>query len=134
MDELAFLTLMPLINHRIPHLPLDFYECRFQLKIEGNHTLFSQGANADRSNTVTRAPHGSDGPPEKKTNINRVKTHTIDKWAPRAAHRTKGKVGGPTRWPADHPGRPTSPRAPPPSGSTWLLPVGFLCRLKKECS
>jgi len=29
MDGLAFLTLMPLINHRIPHDPLDFYECRF---------------------------------------------------------------------------------------------------------
>ena len=29
MDELAFLTLMPLINYRIPHVPLNFYECRF---------------------------------------------------------------------------------------------------------
>jgi len=28
MDELAFLTLMLLINYRIPHVPLDFYECR----------------------------------------------------------------------------------------------------------
>ena len=27
MDGLAFLTLMPLINNRIPHVPLDFYEC-----------------------------------------------------------------------------------------------------------
>ena len=101
MDELAFLTLMPLINHRIPHVPLDFYECRFQLKMEVNHTLFSQGANAARSNIITRASRGSDGPPGKKTNMNKVKTHTIDKWAPRAAHSTKGKVSGPTGRSAD---------------------------------
>ena len=42
MDGLAFLTLMPLINNRIPHVPLDFYECRIQLKMEGNHTLLSK--------------------------------------------------------------------------------------------
>ena len=29
MDGLAFITLMPLINHRIPHVPLDFYEYMF---------------------------------------------------------------------------------------------------------
>ena len=42
MDGLEFLTLMPLINNRIPHVPLDFYECRIQLKMEGNHTLLSK--------------------------------------------------------------------------------------------
>ena len=99
---------MMLINHRIPHVPLDFYECRFQLKMEGNHSLFSQGANAARSNIITRASRGSDGPPGKKTNRNKVKTHTIDKWAPRAAHRTKGKVSGPTRRSADQPMGPTT--------------------------
>ena len=44
MDELAFLTLMLLINHRIPHVPLEFYEYRFLLEMKGNHTLFSEGA------------------------------------------------------------------------------------------
>jgi len=29
MDEFTFFTLISLINHRIPHVPLDFYECRF---------------------------------------------------------------------------------------------------------
>ena len=42
MDGLAFLTLMPLINHRIPHVPLDLYECRFWLKMEGNRTLLAK--------------------------------------------------------------------------------------------
>ena len=44
MDELAILTLMPLINHRIPHVPLEFYEYKFLLEMKGNHTLFSEGA------------------------------------------------------------------------------------------
>ena len=29
MDGLAFLRLMPLINYRIPHVPLDFYGAGF---------------------------------------------------------------------------------------------------------
>ena len=47
MDELAFLTLMQLINYRIPHVSLDFYECRVLLKMEGNHTLLGPGADTD---------------------------------------------------------------------------------------
>lgn len=35
---------MLLINHRIPHVPLEFYECRFLLEMKGNHTHFSEGA------------------------------------------------------------------------------------------
>ena len=76
--------------------------------MEDNHTLFGQEGNTDQSDITTQALHGLEGLLEKKTNMNRVKTHTIDKWAPRVAHRTKGKVGGPTGWPADHPGRPTA--------------------------
>ena len=56
MNGLAYLTLILLINHRIPHVPLDFSECRFYLKMEGNHTLFGQGANTDQSDIPT---HGS---------------------------------------------------------------------------
>ena len=29
-------------------------------------------------------------------------------------------------------GRPTGPWAPPPSGSTWLSPIGLLCQFKEE--
>ena len=39
-------------------------------------------------------------PPEKKSSRNKAKPHTSDKWAPRAAHRKKEKVGGPTGRPA----------------------------------
>ena len=53
MDGLAFLTLMPLINHRIPHVPLDFYECKFYLKMEGNHTLLAK----EQTLTNQTSPH-----------------------------------------------------------------------------
>ena len=53
-----------------------------------------------RSNKVTRASHGSNGPPEKKTKMNRVKTHTIDKWAREQPNRRKGRSVGPAGWPA----------------------------------
>ena len=35
------------------------------------------------------------------------------------------------RW-AQWGGRPTGPWAPPPSGSTWLSPIGLLCQFKEE--
>ena len=95
MDELAFLTLMLLINHRIPHVPLEFYECRFWLEMKGNHTLFGQGANTDQSDITMQALHGLEGPPEKKSNITEAQTSTIDKWAQRIAQMKKEKVGGP---------------------------------------
>ena len=44
MDELAFLTLMLLINHRIPHVLIEFYECRFWAKNEGQSYPLIQGA------------------------------------------------------------------------------------------
>ena len=44
----------------------------------------------------------------------------------------KGRSVGPVGWSADHPGRPTDPWAPPPSGSMWLSPIGLLCRFKEE--
>ena len=39
-------------------------------------------------------------PPEQKFSRNKAEPHTSDKWAPRAAHGTKEKVGGPTKGPA----------------------------------
>ena len=53
MVGLAFLTLMSLINHRIPHVPLDFYECRFSLKMESNHTLLAK----EQTPTNQTSPH-----------------------------------------------------------------------------
>ena len=44
MDELAFLTLMLLINHRIPHVLVEFYECRFWAKNEGQSYPLIQAA------------------------------------------------------------------------------------------
>ena len=67
-----------------------------------------------RSNTITRASHGSDGPPEKKSNTTKVQTQAIDKWALRAAQQKKGKVSGPSwvagrpPWSADQPMAPTA--------------------------
>ena len=49
--------------------------------MEGNHTLFGQGANTDQSDIATPALHGLEGPPEKKTNVTEAKTQPIDKWA-----------------------------------------------------
>jgi len=40
MDELAFLTLILLINYRIPHVLIEFHECYFWPKIKVNHTLW----------------------------------------------------------------------------------------------
>ena len=56
--------------------------------------------------------HGLEGPPEQETDIPEANTRAIDKWTQEETHRLKGKVGGLTGWPADHPGRPSSPWAP----------------------
>ena len=61
---------------------MNFYEC---------YTIIPFSAKEQdvvRSNTITRDSHGSEGPPEKKTNVNRVKTH-INKWAQRTAQPKK---------------------------------------------
>ena len=76
--------------------------------MEGNHTLFSQGANTDQSDIPTRASHGSKGPPEKKFNRIRAQTTTINKWTLEEAQPKKEKVGGPTGRPADLPMGPTA--------------------------
>ena len=72
--------------------------------------------------------YGVEGPPEQETDIIKAKTRANDKWAQQGTHGPKGKVGGPTRGSANLPGRPNSPWAPPPSGSTWRSPIGFLWR------
>ena len=50
MDEHAFLTLMILINHRIPHVLVEIYGCRFLAKIEGQSYPLIQGA---KTRTIT---------------------------------------------------------------------------------
>ena len=72
--------------------------------------------------------HELEALPEQETNTPKANPRAIDKWAQEVTHRPKGKVGGPTRRPADQPGRPSSPWAPPPSGSTWRSPIGCLCQ------
>ena len=47
-------------------------------------------------------------PPEQKFSRNKAEPHTINKWAPRAAHGAKEKVGGPSGRPADLPMGPTA--------------------------
>ena len=98
--------------------------------MKGNHTLLSQGADVVRSNIITRASHGTDGPLEKKTSSNEVKPHTNNKWAPRAAQGTKEKVGGPTGRPADlQVGRPAhGPHRL--KFVKWQPPIGSQCRFK----
>ena len=69
---------------------------------------------AVQSNTATRTQHGLKGPPEKKSNITKAQTSTIDKWAPRIDQPKKGKGGGPSGmagrppWSADQPMGPTT--------------------------
>ena len=57
--------------------------------------------------------YGVEGPPEQETDMTKANTHANDKWAQDRTHGPKGKVGGPTGRPADLPGRPTCPWAPP---------------------
>ena len=47
-------------------------------------------------------------PPEQKFSRNKAEPHTSNKWAPRAAHGAKEKVGGPSGRPADLPMGPTA--------------------------
>ena len=47
-------------------------------------------------------------PPEQKFSRNKAEPHTSNKWAPRAAHGAKEKVGGPSGRPADLPMDPTA--------------------------
>ena len=87
--------------------------------MEGNHTLFGQGANIDQSDIATQASHRSKGPPEKKFNITRAQTTTIDKWTPEVAQPKKEKVSGPS-WVVDRPAHgPHRLQA-----STCHLPIG----------
>ena len=68
--------------------------------------------------------------PEKKSSRNEARPHTIDKCALRTAHRTKEKVGGPTRRPADlQVGRPAhGPHRL--KFVKWQPPIGSQCRFK----
>ena len=52
--------------------------------------------------------YGVEGPPEQEADMTKANTCANDKWAQHETHRPKGKVGGPTGWPADLPvGRTT---------------------------
>ena len=55
MDELAFLTLILLINHRIPHVLVEFYECRFLAKNKGQSCPLIQGT---KCHPITRRHAG----------------------------------------------------------------------------
>ena len=54
MDEFAFLTLMLLINHRIPHVLVEFYDCRFLAKNKGKSHPLIQGAKAASNHASPR--------------------------------------------------------------------------------
>ena len=69
--------------------------------------------------------HELEALPEQETNTPKANPRAIDKWAQEVTHRPKGKVGGPTRRPADQPGRPTSLVGRVTRGPTDLaLPCG----------
>ena len=72
--------------------------------------------------------YGLEGSPEQETDIPEDNTRANDKWAKEETHRPKEKVGGPTGGSANPPGRPNSPWAPPPSGSTWRLLISCRCQ------
>ena len=127
MDELAFLTLMLLINHRIPHVPLEFYECRFLLEMKGNHTFFSEGARR-RPIKLRHMRITWIGRPTRDGNRQYKGRDTIQ-WQVGLENSPHEEREG--RW-AQWGGRPTGPWAPLPSCSTWLSPIGLLCRFKEE--
>ena len=118
---------MLLINHRIPHVPLEFYECRFLLEMKGNHTLFSEGARRRpiklRHTSITWI-----GRPTREGNRQYKGRDTIQ-WQVGLENSPHEERKG--RW-AQWGGRPTGPWSPLPSGSTWLSPSGLLCRFKEE--
>ena len=68
--------------------------------------------------------HGLEGPPEQETNTTEANPRAIDKWAQEVTNGPEEKAGGPTGSSADPPGRPNSPWAPPPLGSTWTSMIG----------
>jgi len=64
------------------------------MEMEGNHTLLSLGARHCSSKHRHTSFTWIERPPEKKFNITKAQTSTIDKWDPKAAQQKKGKVGG----------------------------------------
>ena len=70
-------------------------------------------------------------PPEQKFSRNKAEPHTSNKWAPRAAHGAKEKVGGPSGRPAAlQASRPThGPHRLKPS--TWQLLIGWGSRFQE---
>ena len=66
------------------------------MEMEGNHTLLSLGARHCSSKHRHTSFTWIERPPEKKFNITKAQTSTIDKWAQRIAQMKKEKVGGPS--------------------------------------
>ena len=66
MDEPTFLTFILLINHRIPHVLVAFYECRFLAKNEGQSHPLIQGAQVLSNQSIIT---WNGGPPVKQTDI-----------------------------------------------------------------
>ena len=85
----------------------------FQLNLQQKWCGTIQGTIFRQIRTRHVSRHGLEGPPEQETDMPKANTRANDKWAQDVTHRPKEKVGGPTRWSADHPGWPTSPWAPP---------------------
>ena len=57
MDELAFFTLMMLINHRIPLVLVAICECRILTENKGKSYPFIQGANTPSNHASLRRHH-----------------------------------------------------------------------------
>ena len=72
--------------------------------------------------------HGLERPPEQETDIPEANTRANDKWAQEETHKPKEKVGGPTGWPTDHPGRLTTRGPHRLKLATWRKLIGCLRR------
>ena len=57
MVELAFLTLILLINYRIPHVLIEFHECYFLAKNKGQSYPLTQGAKVSSNYASPRSHH-----------------------------------------------------------------------------
>jgi len=99
---------MLLINHRIPHVPLEFYECRFLLEMKGNHTHFSEGTR--RRPIKLPHEHHMDwkAHQRKEPTIQRPRHNPMTSGSGEQPTGRKGRSVGPVEWSADRPMGPTA--------------------------
>jgi len=99
---------MLLINHRIPHVPLEFYECRFLLEMKGNHTHFSEGARRGPIKLCHTSITWIGRPTRERNQQYKDRDNPMTSGLGEQPTRRKGRSVGPVGWSADRPMGPTA--------------------------